>query len=192
MLREQAGLLWAWWQGDALPVLAPLPGLAAVAATDTEALANLMEIPAADVLELMQRERRPYLALLGTHTAAYGWSASGQASFGGGLVAFQLPARNRYLYDFVTLPAWRGQGVYPHLLQAILSQESQEHERFWIIHQSSNVASERGISKAGFILASRVYFQHDDSLALVPASGAIERARAGAALLGLPLIEDTD
>lgn len=188
MLKEQAGLLWTWWQGDALPALAPLPGLAVVAATDTEALANLMEIPAAHVLELMQRERRPYLALLGTHTVAYGWSASGQASFGGGLVTFQLPARNRYLYDFVTLPAWRGLGAYPRLLQAILSQESQEHERFWIIHQSSNVASERGIRKAGFTLASSVYFQHDGSLALVPSAGAIERARAGAVLLGLPLM----
>lgn len=187
MLKEQAGLLWTWWQGDALPALPPLPGLAVVAATDTETLANLMEISAAHVLELMQRERRPYLAFLGTHSIAYGWSASGQASFGGGLVTFQIPARNRYLYDFVTLPAWRGQGVYPRLLQAILSQESQEYERFWIIHQLSNVASERGISKAGFTLASKVYFQHDGSLALVPSPDAIERARAGAALLGLPL-----
>lgn len=188
MLGEPAGLLWTWWQSDALPSLAPLPDFTVTSSIDEDIPATVLEISDAEKLELIQRGHHPYLARLGTQAVAYGWSASGQARFGGGLVTFQLPARNRYLYDFVTLPAWRGQGIYPHLLQAILRRESGEHDRFWIIHQSSNIASERGIRKAGFILACNVYFQQDGSLALLAAAGASERACAGAALLGLPLI----
>lgn len=192
MLGEQAGLLWTWWEGDALPPLAPLPDFTLTSSVDEDISAIALEISDAEKQELIQRGHHPYLARLGTQTVAYGWSASGQARFGGGLVTFQVPARNRYLYDFVTLPAWRGQGIYPRLLQAILRRESRAYERFWIIHQSTNIASERGIGKAGFTVACKVYFQHDKDLALVPAAGASERARAGAALLGLPLIEDVD
>jgi hypothetical protein len=96
---------------------------------------------------------------------------------------------NRYLHYFITLSEWRGQGIYPRLLQYILRHESDENERFWIIHQLSNVASERGIRKAGFCIASKVYFLDTGKLGLVPPPEEIERAYAGATLLGLPLIK---
>ena len=187
---EQAGLLWTWWQDDPLPILSPLLDFAVEEASNQPLLASLMGIAPATIAERFQTGHRPYLARLGTIPAAYGWSASGQAAFGGGLVTFQLPAKNRYLYDFVTLPTWRGLGIYPRLLQAILRKESSTNERFWIIHQASNTASERGISKAGFRVASQVHFLSSGGLGLIALSGEGTRANAGAAVLGLPLIEE--
>src|SRR5262249_35635739 len=45
---------------------------------------------------------------------------------------------------------WRGLGIYPRLLQAILAREAGEAQRFWIGHVRENRASGRGIVKAGF------------------------------------------
>lgn len=190
-ISDLAGLLWTWWKGDSLPILPPLPALTAVESGDVGLLASLIDTSREDILSHIRRGHHPYIARVGTDPVAYGWSASGKATFGGGLVTFQIPAGNRYLYDFVTLPAWRGRGIYPHLLQAILRRESAEIERFWIIHQSLNVASERGIAKAGFQLACRVYFlQATNTLALAPAQKDGERATAGAKMLGLPFIDE--
>ncbi len=189
MLKDQAGLLWTWWKGDPLPPLSPSPEFVFEEAKNIEALASLMEIPDTQVMKLLQEGDHPYLAYAGDLPVAVGCSASGSAQFGGGRVTFQVPAMNRYLYYFVTLPEWRGRGIYPRLLQYILRHESTENERFWIIHQLSNVASERGIRKAGFRIASKVYFLNTGELGLIPPTGEIERARAGAALLGLPLID---
>ncbi|GLV55602.1 hypothetical protein KDH_24460 [Dictyobacter sp. S3.2.2.5] len=105
---------------------------------------------------------------------------------------FQVALKGLFLYYFVTLPAWRGQGIYPRLLQHILRSEGEGNERFWIVHQHENVASQRGIEKAGFQIASKVYFIAADKLALVPPSvETSERARAGSALLGLLLCVDS-
>lgn len=185
---ELAGLLWTWWRDDHLPVLSPLLDFAVEEARDQQLLASLMGVSLATIEERLQAGHRAYLARLGTVPAAFGWSACGQARFGGGLVTFQLPPNNRYLYDFVTLPTWRGLGIYPRLLQAILRKESGVNERFWIIHQASNTASEHGIGKAGFHVASRVHFLPSGGLGLVAADEMHERARAGAAVLGLPLL----
>jgi hypothetical protein len=187
---EQAGLLWTWWQGDPLPTLSPLLDFAVKEAQDKELLASLMNISPTEIIELLQEGHRPYLARLGSVPVAYGWSASGRATFGGGRIIFQVPAGNHYLYNFVTLPAWRGLGIYPRLLQAILRHESSLNKRYWINHQSSNTASEKGISKAGFRLASKVYFLDTGKLCLIAGSDESERAEVGAALLGLELLQE--
>ena len=188
----QAGLLWTWWQGDPLPTLPPLLDFMVEETRDTELLAKLANTSPTEVAVLLQAGQRPYLARMGTFPVAYGWSVAGCAAFGGGRVTFQVPARNRYLESFVTLPTWRGLGIYPRLLQAMLRKENQENERFWIVHQSSNTASERGISKAGFRVASKVYFLNNGKLGLVADSAANERVVVGAALLGLEIITTSD
>jgi hypothetical protein len=99
-----------------------------------------------------------------------------------------VPEHNIYLYHFVTLLPWRGRGFYPRLLQEILLREGNACERFWIIHQMVNRASQRGIAKAGFQIANGVFHARGGRLALVSHADQ-ERAQAGAELLGLPLIE---
>jgi GNAT superfamily N-acetyltransferase len=103
-------------------------------------------------------------------------------------VAFEVPPGNRYLMDFYTLPAWRGRGIYPRLLQAILARESAEAKRFWILHHRGNVASARGIEKAGFGRVAEIHFVAGGGLGLV-ALGPGERSGSGARLLGLPIAQ---
>jgi glycosyltransferase involved in cell wall biosynthesis len=78
-----------------------------------------------------------------------------KASIGELGLEFAIPAGNRYLWDFATLPAWRGIRIYPRLLHVIVNRESIEAERFWIGHVDGNSASGRGIVKAGYAEAVR-------------------------------------
>lgn len=187
VIREPAGVLWTWWRGDDLPALAGLNNLTVATTADYEMLANLAE---AELIEMKARavsKYRPYVAWIAETPVAYGWSAAGRTRFGRPAVVFTVPRANRYLLDFATLPAWRGRGIYPHVLQTIIGQEGGEVDRFWIVHQALNEASRRGIAKAGFQQAAKVYFLENGSFGLV-ATGNMERARAGAELLGLPLV----
>ncbi len=199
ILGEQAGLLWTWWRGDPLPTLPLLPTFAVTETESSRHMATLMATPEAEVTAMLQEGHRPYIAYLNAAPVAYGWSAINRAAFGEGRVKFRVPATDRYLYCFVTLPSWRGMGIYPRLLQAILKRESggrsevdscsmPSPERFWIVHQLSNIPSARGIARAGFHIACKMYFSSTNTLVLVASSQESNRAHSGAELLGLPLI----
>ena len=190
ILGKPSGLLWTWWRGDALPQLPPLSNFTVVTSTDVTLLAHLIQASTEYVAQRIQAQHRPYIASINDTPVAVGWSATDQAEFAEGLVHFRVPDCNRYFYFFVTLPEWRRRGVYTHLLQTILRIESSENERFWVLHEIENIASERGIVKAGFQLVSTVYFLDNGTVCFIPSGDAIERARVGAAMFGLPLIEN--
>ena len=183
-------LLWSWWRGDALPICSVVSGLTVEESKHVELLSNLMGFPEAAMREQLWLGHRAYLARLGTLPVAVGWSATGEVALLGGRVTLHVPPHNRYLYGFVTHPDWRGRGIYPHLLQAILRTEEQEH--FWIIHLLENTPSQRGIHKAGFRVAGRLSFFPTGGLGLIPPPGDSERAQVAAHLLGLPLIGETE
>jgi hypothetical protein len=67
--------------------------------------------------------------------------------------------------------------------------QAERAERFWIIHAPENLPSGAGMQKAGFQAVGQLSFQRDNSLGLIP-FGLSDRARIGAALLGVPVIED--
>jgi GNAT superfamily N-acetyltransferase len=183
-------LLWSWWRGDALPVCSVVSGLTVEESKHVELLSHLMGIPSAALREQLWLGHRAYLARLGTLPVAVGWSATGEVAVLGGRVTLHVPPHHRYLYGFVTHPDWRGRGIYPHLLQAILRTEEQEH--FWIMHLRENTSSQRGIHKAGFRVAGRFSFFSTGGLSLVPPPGDSERAQVAAHLLGLPLRGETE
>jgi hypothetical protein len=79
-------------------------------------------------------------------------------------------------------------GIYPRLLQAILHQERTQAHRFWIIHAPENLPSGAGIDKAGFEPVGQLSFTVDGGVGLQPFDD-LERAQAGAKLLGVPLID---
>ena len=110
-----------WWSGDPLPALPPLPGLRTAVTDDLPLLARLADLDQAEVAARVAGGHRPYLAWLGAEPVAYGWVAGAGATIGELGVAFALPRGDRYLWDFATLPAWRGRGVYPHLLRGIIA-----------------------------------------------------------------------
>jgi GNAT superfamily N-acetyltransferase len=161
-----------------------LPGLSVEIAGDYQLMAQMAGLNLAEVVGRVRGGHRPYLARLGGAPVAYGWSALSSASIGELGLEFAIPAGNRYLWDFATLPAWRGRGIYPRLLQAILAHEALEAERFWIGHVRGNEASRRGIAKAGFAEVGATSQRLGRQLGFV-ASGPFERAQACAALLGL-------
>jgi GNAT superfamily N-acetyltransferase len=183
-----AGLLWAWWRGDDLPPLPPLIDFTVTIADDDHTVAQIADLRLAEVHTRREMGHRPYLACVATAIVGYGWSAANTAVFGSPPIVFTIPTSIRYLRDFATLPAWRGQGIYPRLLQAIIRREGLDVGQFWILHQWANQASARGIAKAGFSMVGQICFLPGGGLGLIPSDGA-KRAAAGAALLGLQVVE---
>ena len=136
----------------------------------------------------MHTGHQPYLAYVEQAPVGYGWMATREASIGELGLHFALPVTERYLWDFATLPEWQGYGIYPRLLQCILMHQSTTVERVWIIHAPENSPSGAGMTKAGLLPIGQLSFQIDGKVGLAPFDS-LERAQAGAALLGIPLIE---
>jgi GNAT superfamily N-acetyltransferase len=177
-------VFYSWWRSDPCANLTHLPGFDVEIAEDYRLVAELARLDLAEILARVRGGHRPYIACLSGVPVAYGWSAVNRASIGELGLEFAIPAGNRYLWDFATLPAWRGMGIYPHLLQAILSRESIEADRFWIGHVYGNSASGRGIVKAGFGEAGATGCRNGRALTFTT-TGPAARARACAGLLGL-------
>ena len=177
-----------WWSGDTVPLLRPLPGFRVVRAWDDARLAWLNQIPRSEVRRRRREDHRPYVGYMNGAPVAYGWVATRQSSIGELGLSFRLPPGNRYLWDFATLPEWQGRGIYPQLLQAILAEESATAGRFWIIQAPENLPSGAGMHKAGWLPVGELSFRPGGAVGLAPL-GSLERARAGAALLGVALVE---
>ncbi len=177
-----------WWRGDALPQLLPLPGLSVDTDADVGRIARLTSLPPGEVVARLRADHRVYVASLGGTPAAYGWVATLSASIGELALDFALPSSDRYLWDFATLPEWRGRGIYPRLLQGIIAREGAQAERFWIIAAPENAASGSGIAKAGFAPVGDLSFLRGSGVGAV-AIGHPDRARVGAALLGATFFE---
>jgi GNAT superfamily N-acetyltransferase len=147
-----------------------------------------MNLDEQTIQQRLDTGHHPYIARLGETPAGYGWVASHEASIGELDLEFVLPSNNRYLWDYVTLPTFRGHGVYPHLLQTILRQELQAADRFWIIYAPENGASEAGIRKAGFTPVDELSFLAEGGAGMIPLVSDI-RASLGSDLLHIPLLQ---
>lgn len=177
-----------WWRGDHLPALTPLPGFDAGPTEDAALPARLAGLDMGEVQKRLAAGHRPYVAWLDSEPVAYGWVATDTAQIGELELTITLPQGNCYLWDFATLPNWRGRGLYPRLLQAILMGEAARFDRFWIIAASENRASSAGIAKAGFTNVAHLSFQWQGEPALV-AMGDDARMPAAAELLQVAVIE---
>lgn len=176
-----------WWASDPLMDLAPLPDFHVQLDADDSRLAVLNRISVAEVTRRRHAGHRPYVGSVDGLAVTYGWVATREASIGELNLAFPIAADTRYLWDFATLHNWQGKGLYPRLLQAIV--QAEKAEQFWIIRAPENLPSGAGMQKAGFRAVGQLSFQHDNSVGLVPFN-LPERAHIGAALLGVPMIED--
>jgi GNAT superfamily N-acetyltransferase len=180
-----------WWQGDPRPALPPLSGMTVSTFRDVATLARVTSLDVDEIVARLVAGNRAYVASVDGVPAAYGWVATLSASIGELGLAFDVPATDRYLWDFVTLPDHRGRGIYPRLLQSIIESEGSEARHFWIIHAPENGASRSGIARAGFRTVSELAFQSDLSPGTASAELG-ERARAGARVLGVPLLKAVD
>jgi GNAT superfamily N-acetyltransferase len=158
--------------------------LSVAAVIDPSFLATLQNREPSEMQQRFAQGHRAYVAYLDGEPAAWGWVAIRSASIGELGSSFRIPEGERYLWNFVTRPEYRGRGIYPRLLRAILESEAYDAERFWIAYAPENHASASGIAKAGFVPVAELSFSEDGSPAvsdLAPGGG----ARA-ARLLGVP------
>ena len=151
---------------------------------DAALLANLQSRPVDDIRRRFAEGHRAYVARLDGEPAAFGWVATATATIGELGASITLPARQRYLWNFVTLPRFRGRGIYPRLLRTILEDETADVDWWWIMYAPENRASGAGIAKAGFTPVASVAFD-------VTGRAAFTELRPGAApmverLLALP------
>jgi GNAT superfamily N-acetyltransferase len=179
------GYFYTWWKGDHLVDLEPLDGLELAATSDVHLLDRLSDLTADEIDKRVYRGHQPYLATIHGEPAAYGWSAWKRAEIGELGIDFALPEGNHYLWDFVTLPLYRGRGIYPHMLQGIIKAELGQTERFWIGHDTENIASARGIEKAGLPVIGEVWLRDGSPICI--GHQPRERAELAAHLLGLTL-----
>jgi ribosomal protein S18 acetylase RimI-like enzyme len=130
---------------------------------------------------------RAYLAWWDGWPAAWGWVATRTAEIGELGSTFTIPEGERYLWNFVTLPAHRGKGIYPRLLDAIVQAEADEADCFWIVFAPENHASGAGIRKAGFTTVAELSY---DSAGRPAVRSLAAGGEAAALLLGLPLVTE--
>ena len=178
-----------FWTEDSVTSLPPLSGFIAGPATDWQELAAINHISDAEVLDRLAQGHRPYVARIFSQPVAYGWLATSKISIGELDIDVELSPDDRYLWDFATLPDWQGRGLYPRLLQSILDQEIQNAKRFWIIHSPENLPSGAGMNKAGFESVGQLSYTVEGKVGLAPYPDTTERARIGADLLKVPIIE---
>jgi hypothetical protein len=173
---------------DPVPSIEPLPGLVVRRTEDVEFMAALQARTPEEMARRFAAGHRAYVAWRDGAPAAWGWAATRSAEIGELGSSFEIPAADRYLWNFVTLVEHRGLGIYPRLLEAIVWAESREAERFWIAHAPENHASGAGIRKAGFVALAELSFDalgHPALKGLVPGGG-----RVASRVLGLPEAQD--
>ena len=169
---------------DPVPPMDALPGLVVRPEASAAVLAAVQGRSEAEIQRRFDAAHRAYVAWRDGEPAAWGWVATRTAEIGELGSSFEIPAGERYLWNFVTLPAHRGQGIYPRLLDAIVRAESREAERFWIAYAPENHASGAGIRKAGFVALAELSFDAAGRPALkglIPGG-----ARVASRVLGLP------
>lgn len=177
-----------WWYEDGIPAVGQVDGFTVEVPQVDDELAAAASLTVAEVARRRKEGHRPYLGRLDGVGVAYGWVATESAEIGELGISFRLPAGHRYLWDFATLPAWRGRGFYPRLLADIVRRESPPATRLWIIHAPENHSSAHGIARAGFRLAAELSLTGEGDPALRSA-GDNHRAAEAAHILDLPLIE---
>lgn len=142
---------------DRVPLLKSRVAIQVEESVDIELLAVMSSSSPENIVARLANDNSAYIAKVNGTPAAFGWMARGSALIGELNHRLILPYRHRYLWNFRTMEAFRGLGIYPALLQQIIALEKPLADRFWIIHAPENSASLRGIQKAGFQYVGRLY-----------------------------------
>ena len=151
---RRAGTIWMINLDEPTPVITPLvPTM--FRRVGTEFISELASIMGADssaeILKRFESGRRCYTAWVEGKLAAYGW-VSPQEEFIGELnLRIRLVPGEVYIWNCFTVPAFRQHGLYSALLTYIITELRVEQLcRAWIGADLDNIASQRGIARAGF------------------------------------------
>lgn len=158
--------LYTFSKSNALPSINTPSAMRVEECTDTDLLAKMGTTTGEDVIKRLANDHVAFVAYINEQPAAFGWIARGKARIGELNHELILPVGNRYLWNFRTMEAYRGLGIYPALLQSIIRFEEEKADRFWVIHAPENTASLKGILKAGFQYVGRLYSDRDGVVAI--------------------------
>src|SRR5438045_3731981 len=100
-------------RNDASPQLLPLAGFEVQQAWDAEFMSRLQGRTADEMAARFDAGHHAYVAWRNAEPVAWGWVATTYAHIGELDASFAIPVGERYLWNFVTLPAHRGLGIYP-------------------------------------------------------------------------------
>src|SRR5438309_10835881 len=126
---------------DALHCIKRPQGLRIEESVNVELLAWVGNSNRKDIISRLANDNIAFIAYLDDMPAAFGWMARGKALIGELAHELILPIGNRYLWNFRTMEAYRGLGIYPALLQYIIGYEANKASRYWIIHAPENTSS---------------------------------------------------
>jgi hypothetical protein len=151
---RRAGVIWALNLDEPTCVITP-PITATFRPAGLESVPVLAEAMGPDasveILKRFETGRRCYAAWAGDKLAAYGWVSFNEEHIGELNLHLTLLPGEAYIWDCVTLPAFRRNYLYSALLVYILGELSSENLcRVWIGADFDNIASQRGIARAGF------------------------------------------
>ena len=165
---QPVGAFWMLQLDAHLPEM-PLPSVAAVfERVGPEAsvlLAQAMSLmDAGPLVEGFARGRHCYIAHVAGILAAYGWVSFDEQEIGELGLRLRLMPGEAYIWDCATLPAYRGQRLYPALLGWMVRHlQSEGLRRLWIGADSDNVASQKGMARAGFQPIADIFLPDDST-----------------------------
>jgi hypothetical protein len=106
---------------------------------------------AASATKRLQSGRHCYTAWVNGQLAAYGWVSFHEEHIGELNLRVRLLAGEAYVWDCVTVPAYREKHLYSALLAYILGElRALQYCRAWIGADLENVVSQKGMARAGF------------------------------------------
>ncbi len=113
------------------------------------------------VLQRFARGCHCYAGTIDGKLTTYGWVTFDEEGIGELSLNFRLKAGEAYIWDCVTLPAYRGLRLYPALLKYILCElQSLGLYRAWIGADTDNLASQSGLALVGFQPVVDVFITH--------------------------------
>jgi hypothetical protein len=172
---RRAGVIWALDLDKPTPHITPrIP--ATFRSVRQESLPALIEAMGGDasgeILNRLETGRRCYAAWVEGKLAAYGWVSFDEEYIGELKLRLKLLPGEAYIWDCVTLPAFRQNYLYSALLTYTLQELRAENLcRVWIGADLDNVASQRGIARAGFMAVADLEIARVLALRLVWVQG---------------------
>ena len=151
---RRAGTIWMLNLDEETPAVVPRLQ-AEFRHLDWDSLPSLASSPDSGVLaefsKRLESGRQCYIAQVEGQLAGYGWVSFQDEDIGELNLRIKLLAGEAYIWDCITLPAYREKYLYSALLAHILGElRAQGYCRAWIGADLENVASQKGMAHAGF------------------------------------------
>lgn len=152
---QHMGLFWLLRLDRALPA-APEPRFpATMQRAGPELVGELAAAMGLDdpapVLQRFQQGRQCHIARSEGRIASCGWITFDEERIGELGLRVRLLSNEAYIWDCFTLPAYRGQHLYPALLAHMLRElRAGGCKRVWIGMDADNLPSQAGVARAGF------------------------------------------